>query len=314
MNFGVALRHMQKLFGEGSVSSLADARLLERFASSRDESAFAALVDRHGPMVLGVCRSVLKDAHHAEDAFQATFLVLAKKAPTIRAADTLAAWLYRVAFRIAIQANRESDRRKKREAKAMALRGERPDTEMLATLHEEIDRLPEKHRVPLVLCYLEGQSYEEAGKILQLPPATIRGRLVRAKEALSARLTRRGVTGTVAALALLTPATTRAAVPEAWAKSTVKAALGGSSSAAAVAWSSALMNAGTVATVAKVALVAAAMIGVGLVAFNRPDEPKTPANPPAPAAAPQVAKEVAKPDPKPAEMVEVKGRVVSPRR
>ena len=111
-SLGVSLREIHRLFSEGTVDGLPDDGLLDRFAEERDESAFVALVGRHGPMVLTVCRSILRDEHDAEDAFQAAFLVLAKKARSIRSGGTLAAWLRRVAFRIAVQALQDDGRRR----------------------------------------------------------------------------------------------------------------------------------------------------------------------------------------------------------
>ena len=110
---GAALRQINRLFADGAVSGLSDAQLLERFLARRDAGAFEALVARHGPMVLSVCRAILRDPHDAEDAFQATFLVLVKKAGTIRGRDTLAGWLHRVAYRVAIQANAAAARRRR---------------------------------------------------------------------------------------------------------------------------------------------------------------------------------------------------------
>src|SRR4051812_33253252 len=118
---GDALRQIHRLFGEGTSAGLSDALLLERFLDRRDESAFAILVERHGPMVLGTCRAVLKDRHDAEDAFQAAFLVLVRKAGSIRGGDSLGGWLHRVARRVAIEANTEAARRRIKERKAGAM-------------------------------------------------------------------------------------------------------------------------------------------------------------------------------------------------
>src|SRR5262249_50257311 len=140
-----------------------DERLLERFTLHRDESAFAALVRRHGPMVLGVCRRVLHDEHDAEDAFQATFLVLARKSATIRKRGSLDSWLYGVAYRIALKAKSAAVRRRARERQAAKMALADPSAELAwrdlnPVLDEELNRLPEKYRVPLVLCYLNGKT------------------------------------------------------------------------------------------------------------------------------------------------------------
>ena len=166
---------LRTLFSVGSIGNLTDGQLLERFATGRGEAAelaFAALVERHGPMVLRVCRSVLADPHDAEDAFQATFLVLVKKARGLWVNDSLGAWLHQVAFRTASSALKDAIRRQRHERRAAELAavsvgdddGARHDMERL--LHAEIDRLPECYRVPIVLCDLEGRSYEQAARHL----------------------------------------------------------------------------------------------------------------------------------------------------
>ena len=314
-----ALRDIRRLFGDGG-SHPTDARLLERFAVDRDESAFAALVDRHGPMVLGVCRSVLKDGHDAEDAFQATFLVLARKAATVRAGDALGVWLYRVAFRIAVQADREAGRRRRTEAEASALaesarRG--PQADLLAALHEEVDRLPARLREPVVLCYLEGRTYDEAGRALRLPPATIRGRLARARGRLAARLACQGAAGATA-LAAFADRPAKASVPARWAEASVGSAVHGKGSAGAEALArmflrGALMAKGMFAGTAALAVVLGASAwcvataggdadGAG-AAGEAPARPEGNGQSPPPPAAPA---------PDPGQAVEVGGRVFAP--
>jgi RNA polymerase sigma factor (sigma-70 family) len=176
----------------------ADAVLLQRFAHDRDETAFRALVERHGPMVLGVCRRVLQDAHAAEDAFQATFLVLARKSGGLRRPSTLAAWLYGVARRVALKAR---GRWRRPSVDAADVPDPRPDPlvelsarDLLAAVNEEIERLPERNRLPVVLCCLEGLSQEEAAQRLGWRPGSVKGRLERGRKRLQARLTRRGLT------------------------------------------------------------------------------------------------------------------------
>jgi RNA polymerase sigma factor (sigma-70 family) len=227
----LSLRHLRRLFGEGTVAGLSDAQLLERYASRRDDGAFAALAARHGPMVLAVCRGVLRDQHDAEDAFQATFLVLVRKARSLWVEDSLASWLYRVAYRIAVQANRDADRRLAREMRGIDMRivesaRDEQANELPSVIHEEVNRLPAKYRAPIVLCYLEGLSYEQAAHQLRWPAGTVGGRLARARKLLEARLTRRGLALSSGLLAALTTRSA-AAVPTAWINAVVCAATGG---------------------------------------------------------------------------------------
>src|SRR5262249_6375527 len=151
-----------------------DSHLLRRFVGGREEDAFAALLLRHGSLVFEVCRQVLRDGHDAEDAFQATFLVLARKAATVRRHESLAAWLHRVALNIARTAKASAAQRRDHERQAGLMPRTTPvddvaprDWEPL--LHEEVDRLPEKYRVPVVLCYLEGKTHDEAARQLGWP-------------------------------------------------------------------------------------------------------------------------------------------------
>ena len=159
---GTALRQIGQLFAEGVLSGLSDAQLLDRFVEHRDQSAFEALVARHGPMVLSVCRGILRDPNDAEDAFQAAFLVMVKKAKTVRARHSLRGWLYQVAHRIAIQANIAAGRRRAHEREAGQMASTTTSTgltladALLPALHEEIARLPEKFRLAVVLCDLDG--------------------------------------------------------------------------------------------------------------------------------------------------------------
>jgi RNA polymerase sigma factor (sigma-70 family) len=197
---------LRAIFDGGMVAGLGDGSLLERFASGRAEEAepaFAALVARHGPMVLGVCRGVLRDAHDAEDAFQATFVTLARKASSIRRPDPLGPWLHGVAFRVARRLRDKEARRRRHEAEAAMTRAslsdrsdggeQRPETrDEVAALHEEIARLPERYRAAIVLCDLQGLTQQEAGRRLGRPTGTIGARLSRARERLRGRLTRRG--------------------------------------------------------------------------------------------------------------------------
>jgi RNA polymerase sigma factor (sigma-70 family) len=202
-----ALRQIDRLFGEGTLAGLSDARLVERYVAHRDELAFEALVRRHGPMVLNICRRVLEDPNDADDAFQAAFLLLARKARSIWIDGSLGGWLHRVAWRIALQLKSDTARRRDQERRTaeriseVVTRGPDQD-DTAAVIHQEIDRLPDRYRRPIVLCYLEELTYQQAADQLQWSEATTRGRLARARELLRARLTRRGVTLATAGLTI----------------------------------------------------------------------------------------------------------------
>src|SRR4051794_27647911 len=186
---------------EGRFDGLGDEELLERFLNRDNataEAAFHAIVVRHGPMVLGVCRHLLNQHQDAEDAFQATFLVLAKKAGSIRDRRVLARWLYEVAYRIAMRAKTNGVRRRAHERQggemvATARFDDHTWSELRPVLHDEVNRLPEKYRVPVILCYLEGKTNEEVAQLLHWPVGTVKGRLSRARDLLRSRLTRRGL-------------------------------------------------------------------------------------------------------------------------
>ena len=186
----------------------ADADLLARFADARDEVAFELLVRRHAPMVLAVCRRVLADANDADDAFQATFLVLARKAASVERGRTLAAWLHRVACRAALRIRADRGRRTAREEPSVDRLSTPPLDpgvwELARVLDEEIAKLPERHRVAFVLCCLEGMTGEAAGRLLRCPTGTVSSRLTRARERLRDRLTRRGFAPVLVTAALTT--------------------------------------------------------------------------------------------------------------
>ena len=197
---GEVLRNMDRLFGEGSLGGVSPGRLLERFATGRDPGAFGALVERFGPMVLGLCRRMLDDPHDVEDAFQATFLLLVRKASSIRDGEQLGPWLYGVARRVAIRARAQSHRRRLREhanieslALVEAPAGDPDQVALRWVLDEEIGRLPEKYRFPIVLCYLEGLTHEEAAHRLRCPVGTVHTRMAWARARLRHRLDRRGL-------------------------------------------------------------------------------------------------------------------------
>jgi RNA polymerase sigma factor (sigma-70 family) len=206
-----------------------DTDLLKRFLHNREEAAFVALVQRHGPMVLNVCRKLVPNAADADDAFQATFLVLVRRAASIRQPQLLGNWLYGVAHRVAARARMQAARRRIREMPEVEMIAANPPqegSEWSPILHEELNRLPDKYRAPMVLCYLQGKTNQEAAQLLAWPVGTVKGRLTRARELLKKRLTRRGVVISSAFLAAgLAPAAGSAAVPAALAESTVRAAL-----------------------------------------------------------------------------------------
>ena len=223
---------IRTLFDEGAIGLRSDGELLDRVAGgSREEAerAFAALVERHGPAVLRACRGVLGDDHAAEDAAQATFLVLAKKARSLRAGETIVPWLFGVAVRVAGKMRVAAARRRKHERIGAELREERmptsPAVDLGPAVHEEVGRLPEKYRAPVVLCYFEGLSHEEAARRLGWPVGTVRGRLARARDRLRPRLTRRGLSPSAGFLALLARRPGQIVVTSKWIHETVAAAL-----------------------------------------------------------------------------------------
>jgi RNA polymerase sigma factor (sigma-70 family) len=224
------LRFIRTLAGAGRSGEHTDTSLLERFATAKDPAAFARLVERHGPMVLAVCNRVLHDAHAAEDAFQATFLVLVRKAGSLGRPDRLGPWLYGVACRVAARARVEACKRRVRERPLTDVPAGDPADERVwhdlrPVLDEEVNRLPEKFRAAVVLCYLEGRTCEEAARALGCPRGTILSRLARARQRLRSRLLRRGVSLTAGALAaLLSQKAAAAAVPAALAEATARAA------------------------------------------------------------------------------------------
>ena len=215
---GVLAARVRMLFGVGAVAGMTDGQLLDRFLDDQGpsgEAAFGAIVERHGPMVFGVCRRILQDSGEAEDAFQATFLVLARRAHSIRSRETLGAWLLGVARKVASRARNDAIRRRTLERQAAeAFSREAPSGlasfDEVEVLLREVDRLPDRLREPVVLFYLQGQSYERAAQILRTTEGTIRGRLARARDRLRARLSGQGLS-----VGLLAPLTRPRAIIEA---------------------------------------------------------------------------------------------------
>jgi RNA polymerase sigma factor (sigma-70 family) len=201
------IRQLARVFQEGTLAGLSDREILEQFINARDEAAFEALLVRHGPMVWNVCRRILRDPDDAEDAFQATFLALACKARDLHVGESLGPWLYRVAYRVAARARADRRRRGDRERSGGPIpEPKRPDgdpsnpDETARIIHEELDRLPERLRAPIVLCYLGGMTHERAAQQIGCPVGTVRSRLARARARLHGRITRRGLATAPAAL------------------------------------------------------------------------------------------------------------------
>jgi RNA polymerase sigma factor (sigma-70 family) len=240
------VRNIESLFDGSSVVALSDPQLVERFIAGRDatgEAAFSALVARHGPMVLGVCWQILGDQHEAEDAFQAVFFVLARKARSIHDTDLLANWLFGVALHTARKARVRRARRRKNEEAAM-MKHSRSDScllidpsvatpeqrvlarEQAEVLYGEIDRLPRSFRLAVVLCYFEGLTLDEAAHRLRCPAGTVRSRLARAYDKLRRGLTRRGVVMPAAGIAsALSSRSASACVSSALCETTARAAM-----------------------------------------------------------------------------------------
>jgi RNA polymerase sigma factor (sigma-70 family) len=176
---------------------MTERQLLERFLADHDPDAFRVLVETHGPMVIGVCRSVLHDPHDVDDAFQTTFMVLVQRAETITQRECIGPWLHRVALRIATRVRTTAGTRRIRERRASRSEAalDKPGGELLprSVLDDELNRLPDRYRAPVVLCYLEGKTTEEAASQLRCPVGTVKGRLWRARSKLRERLCRRGV-------------------------------------------------------------------------------------------------------------------------
>jgi RNA polymerase sigma factor (sigma-70 family) len=298
---GVVLRHIRGLIGADGAGRLGDRQLLERFTAAREEAAFEALLRRHGPMVQGVCRRVLGNAHDAEDAFQATFLVLASRAGSIGRRESVGGWLYQVAYNTALKARASAAARRRREQRPEGRSAGDPladvtGRELMTVLDEELQRLPERYRAPLVLCYLEGLTRDEAAGRLGFSESTLKRRLEEGRERLRRRLERRGlalsaallaagVSGTAVSSALAATTTTAARVVASGGRVAVPARV-----AALLAQTLRGMTAGPRKAVAAV-LLAATLVATGaaLLACRAPaaaggDPPRAAAEPPPPRA------------------------------
>ncbi len=233
---GAVERKIEALWTSGTLTGLSDAQLLGRFADARGrdamaEAAFRELVNRHGPMVLGVCRQILGNRHDVEDTFQSTFLVLVRKARSIRVGESLAPWLCGVAYRTAQRARAVAARYHQAnvdqiEGSATSPADAAYHFDLRPLLHDELNRLPAKFRDPIVLCHLEGKSHEEAARLLCWPVGTVSSRLSRGRQLLRSRLERRGLAVSPAMFAANWLASTPNTVTIPLLESTVNSAIG----------------------------------------------------------------------------------------
>ena len=228
-----ALRNVRMLFAVGTTGSLTDRQLLEQFrsrAGDAAEAAFAGLVERHGPMVIRTCRSVLRDEHAVEDAFQATFLVLVRRSGSLWVQDSLGPWLFQVAMRVSSSLRSAEIRRRRCEEK----RAQQTETAVFdrdcddlgPAIHQELARLPERFRAAIMLCCIEGMTQQQAAGQLGWPLGTLQSRLARGRERLRAQMLRRGLApSSVVFATMLSPEPAQAVVPVALANATVRMAL-----------------------------------------------------------------------------------------
>jgi RNA polymerase sigma factor (sigma-70 family) len=232
------MRHVYRAAAGGALS---DGQLLQRYVESGDRAALAALVERHGAMVFGVCRRALGNVHDAEDAFQAVFLLLVHKASAIAQCESVGSWLHGVAYRTALKARRAAAVRRRARERQLAASTVAPavpdilERELRAILDEEIARLPERYRLPVILCYLEGKTHAEAARLLGCPLGTVATQLARARARLRPRLERRGITLPVGVLTVLLVEQAPAAVPAALVLTTLQIAFSGAAGPAVTA-------------------------------------------------------------------------------
>jgi RNA polymerase sigma factor (sigma-70 family) len=265
-----AIRQLRRVALTQHGERLSDGELLRRFVHDRDEAAFEVLLRRHGSLVLGVCRRVLHDPHDAEDAFQATFLVLVRRAGAIRKPSSLASWLHGVAHRTACHARRAAARRRAKEAEAMPPRELLPDgsAELAEVLDRELAGLPQAYREALVLCDLEGKTRSQAAQVLGCAEGTVASRVARGRALLAERLARRGFAVSGGAVAVLLSEAASACVPSSVVAATIKAAtLVAAGQAAASAQVAALVEGVLKAMLLnKLKVLAAVLLAVGLLA------------------------------------------------
>jgi RNA polymerase sigma factor (sigma-70 family) len=262
---GQARRTLRQFLTGAGAPQLTDRELLERFAEGQDDTAFAALVRRHGPMVLGSCRRILHGLQDAEDVFQATFLALARKAGQVRRSEAVAGWLHRVASRLALKVRQQSERRVARERRAAVRPAPDPlaevsGRELCIALDEELSRLPDSYRAPLLLCCLEGLSRDEAARRLGWAAGALKGRLERGRELLRQRLGRRGIALSAGLASLALTGSGRAAVSPALAAAAVQAAARGTAAVSARAVE--LLEATLCGSWARLRVMAAAVMAV----------------------------------------------------
>jgi RNA polymerase sigma factor (sigma-70 family) len=226
----VVLRHIREVVAAQHHGQPPDAQLLQRFVTNHEEAAFARLVRRHGPLVLGVCRRVLHNLHDAEDAFQATFLILARRASSIHKQESLGSWLHGVAYRVALKARTRAVHRKQHELQdasglVAAPLADVKGSELVEALDEELQHLPERLKAPLVLCYLEGRTRDEAAAQLGWSVSTLRRRLEQGRDLLRSRLVHRGLTLPAALLTAGMTASAETPAPVALVATTIRAGL-----------------------------------------------------------------------------------------
>jgi RNA polymerase sigma factor (sigma-70 family) len=296
----VLLRHLRRWAGAPAAAATSDRELLRRFSRGHEEAAFAALLERHGPLVLRVARGVLGNDADAEDVFQATFLVLARKAGAVTWRDSIATWLYGVARRLALNARAAAARRRRHEAGVPAPAAPADEItlrEAQAVLHEELARLPSWYRAPLVHCFLEGATQDEAARELGWSLSTLKRRLRRGRELMERRLARRGLTLAAAlSTGLLAQSAARAGLAEATRRAAVRWAAGeapdGLVSGRVLELTKGGVRAMTLTRIkimAVLVLAVAVASGAGVLAYPRPAAPPVaapPAGPPAAAKAP----------------------------
>lgn len=309
--------YLRRLTAGEHEQRLADRDLLDRYTGQRDESAFAVLVQRHGPMVLRVCDRVLGNSHDAEDVFQATFLTLARKANAVAWHESISCWIYEVAHRLARKARALAARRAMRQATLKhhlpnEARLDAPWREVQTVLDEEISRLPPRLREPIVLCCLEGLSRDQVAQRLGCPLGTLKSRLEKARELLRSRLARRGLDLSVAlASTFLTARSAEAAVPSPLLQQTLDLIVGVTRPSAAVHRLLGQTILSRILTQTGLVLTASLLLGAGVFAWRARDEASF--DPPQPAAnveTPTVVEN--KPAAADQQQLQIQGRITDP--